>query len=267
MTTATSSYPTTLLTSPSAPLSIPNWARPYAPSIAKPSGVARLQRLPELTIVRAKALGALLAFDSFLDHLSDRFEKTPEPSKIVFCFESKGPLETSAQLVELFERFSRPFDLEIGQGARGGAAAALEASAKIAAVRNRMAHRPSRVDVLGELKEVIAATADLRAESGRLSAKLVADAFGLSVAELSQLLERSRQAVSKTPDAESLQPLLRPYERAARLRAALSPEEFSKWLNMANDQLEESAPVDLIRQGRVSIVADLAEDMLTGSPT
>ena len=68
---------------------------------------------------------------------------------------------------------------------------------------------------------VIDATSDLRAKSGRLSATLVAEAFGISVAEVARSLGQSRQAVTKTSDSKSLQKDLQPFERIARLRSVL----------------------------------------------
>jgi len=95
----------------------------------------------------------------------------------------------------------------------------------------------------------------------------VASVFGLSVAELAALIGRTRQTASKTPDADSLQPLLQPFERVARVRAVLSQNDFRKWLHLANDELDGRTPLEAIRHGKVAVVADLVEDMLTGSPS
>jgi hypothetical protein len=46
----------------------------------------------------------------------------------------------------------------------------------------------------------------------------------------------------------------------------LSERDFRSWLNMANEQLDGRTPIDVIRGGQAGVVADLAEDMLTGSP-
>ena len=119
---------------------------------------------------------------------------------------------------------------------------------------------------LGKLARVISATSDLRAGSGRLSAKRIAAAFGLSVAELAKQLGRSRQAVSKTDDAESIQEGLAPFARVARLRAVLAGEDFRAWLHLPNEQLDGRSPSAVIREGGVEAVAELAEDMLSGSP-
>jgi hypothetical protein len=122
-------------------------------------------------------------------------------------------------------------------------------------------------DLLGRLKSTIAATADLRAASGRLSARRVAEAFGLTLAQLAAAIGKARQTVWKTDDAEALQPRLFPFERIARLRAGLSESDFRSWLNMPNEQLDERTPIDVVRSGKAEVVADLAEDMLTGSPS
>ena len=72
---------------------------------------------------------------------------------------------------------------------------------------------------------------------------------------------------SKTPDADSLQPLLQPFERVARVRAVLSRSDFRNWLHLGNDELDGQTPFEVIRKGKIDVVADLVGDMLTGSPS
>lgn len=260
-------YPSTMITSPTGEATVPAPLRPFRPTVARPSAIKRLPRLPELTVVWTTGIDTLLSHRGFLRTLADRLKDTPEPSKILFVFQTKGRKggEVSAQeLVRLFRYFTRPVDLEVAQGFEASADAFKEAVAKIVATRDLVAQR---TDPLGKLKRVIDATADLRVRSGRLSAHGVASVFGLSVAELAALLGRTRQALSKTPDAPSLQPLLRPFERIARLRTVLSPDDFRRWLNLASDELDGQTPLDLIRSGKVAVVAELVEDILTGSPS
>ena len=121
---------------------------------------------------------------------------------------------------------------------------------------------------LGQLQALVEATSDLRASNGNLSANAVADAFGVSINQLGGWLGRTRQAVSKTPDADSLQDGLGAFEQVARLRTVLAPDTFRKWLRMPNGQLDGAKPLDLLATGRERpIVAGLVEDMLTGMPT
>ena len=90
--------------------------------------------------------------------------------------------------------------------------------------------------------------------------------MSLSTAELAGLMGRKRQTVAKTDDAQSLQPLLRPFERIVRLRSVLAEADFRSWLNMPNEQLDQRSPLDVVRQGMAETVADLAENMLLGNP-
>src|SRR6266849_1810549 len=120
--------------------------------------------------------------------------------------------------------------------------------AKLCANLQKVVSQALHMDPLGEVKSVIAATADLRAPSGRLSAQKISEALGLSGAELARPIGRKRQTVAKTDDAKSLQAALWPFERIARLRSVLPTADFRSWLNMPNEQLDELSPLDVIRQ-------------------
>src|SRR5204862_6305934 len=122
-------------------------------------------------------------------------------------------------------------------------------------------------DPLARWQSVIAATSDLRAPSGRLSARLVAKAFGVATAEIARWVGVSRQALSKTDDAPSIQSALQPFERVARLRARLSRKDFLTWLEMPSEALGGPKPIEAIRSGRVGALANWVETMLVGNPT
>ena len=123
--------------------------------------------------------------------------------------------------------------------------------------------RPSPLD---QVKEIVNATGDLRVASGNLSADAVAEAFGVSLSQLADWLGRSRQALHKTPDADSVQNELGFFERVARLRAVVSKEGFLKWLRMPHRQLDGKKPLELLADGGRQVVADLVDDLLTGAP-
>lgn len=112
-------------------------------------------------------------------------------------------------------------------------------------------------------------SADLRSERGRLSIKRIAGLFGMDVIEIGRLIGRdSKAALSKTPDAESLQELLQPFADIALLRAPdFDDEQFRKWLNTPNEHMQNRAPVAWIREGRVQDVAGFVYGILTGEPT
>lgn len=121
-------------------------------------------------------------------------------------------------------------------------------------------------DPLGDVRSVIKAGRTLRAASGRVDAGKVAEAFGMSIAELARQIGVSKQRISKTSDSEALQSLLRPYERIARLRTVLPDADFKAWLNTPNEHLENrDAPIAYLKDGAQEPLADFAENMLTGA--
>jgi hypothetical protein len=135
--------------------------------------------------------------------------------------------------------------------------------------RNVVEDVPSaRFSPLDQMKNVMAATRDLRLPNGNLSAELIAKLYGISLSQLANWLGRTKQALSKTPDADSLQSALGYFERVARLRVVTENDaEFRKWLRMPNDTLGNRTPLDLMKAGRLQDVADKVDDMLTGMPT
>ena len=85
--------------------------------------------------------------------------------------------------------------------------------------------------------------------------------------QLAGWLGRSRQALAKTPAADSLQNELAFFERVARLRAVVPQERFLKWLRTPHHQLDGKTPLELLADGERQVVVDFVEDMLTGAPS
>jgi hypothetical protein len=139
-------------------------------------------------------------------------------------------------------------------------------SPKAAAGANREV-APPRPSSLDRVKGVVAATADLRVAKGNLSAERVAKLFGVSLSQLAAWLGRSRQALSKTPDADSLQNELAFFEHLARMRVVVPDGEFRKWLRMPNKLLGNKSPLNLMAKGEWQLMADYVDDALTGAPT
>jgi hypothetical protein len=126
----------------------------------------------------------------------------------------------------------------------------------------------ARLSPLDKIKNVMATTKALRLSNGNLSAQRVAQLYGISLSRLAAWLGRTKQALSKTPAADSLQKTLGYFERVARLRlVTASDAEFRKWLRMSNDTLENQTPLELIEKGLWQDLADKVDDMLTGMPT
>lgn len=260
----TQTKPEILFTAPAGRVPSPGWAREYAHRVVTGPEIRHLKSLPWLTVVQAKAPAIFARHSRFLSVLAERTKNSSAPFKVVFLF-SEGPRLRAHDFSSVLRWFPAS-SVEFAQGGRNGALAVEEAWAKLQKEIGETATKTFERDVLGQIKGVIEATSDLRAESGRLSAVLVAEAFGIAVAEVARSLGQSRQAVSKTPDAKSLQRGLRLFERIARLRSVLAAKDFVAWLNMARPELDNRAPIDLIRERKAAKVADLVGDMLTGAP-
>lgn len=142
----------------------------------------------------------------------------------------------------------------------------MEMEATIERLKVVMGEASPRPGPLDGVQELLKATADLRIASGNLSAAAVAKVYGVSISQLADWLGSSRQAVTKTPDANSLQNGLGFYERVARLRALVPKDGFVKWLRMPNAQLDGKRPLEILAAGQGQVVADLVDDMLTGAP-
>ena len=59
-------YPSTMITSPTGDITVPVSLRRYRPTVARPSEIKSLRRLPELTVVWTKAIETLLSHGTFL---------------------------------------------------------------------------------------------------------------------------------------------------------------------------------------------------------
>jgi hypothetical protein len=126
---------------------------------------------------------------------------------------------------------------------------------------------PVRKSPLDQVKAVIESTADLREANGNLSAARVARVFGVSLSQLAEWLGRTKQSLSKTPDADSLQERLGYFERVARLRMITNGDaEFRKWLRAPHELLDNAPPLELLARREWQALADYVEDILTGNP-
>lgn len=263
----TSSAAAVLFTGPGERLRAPGWARErYRPTVVGGEELRQLRHLSEITVVCSRSFSALKAQGVFLRMLATKQSETPGPAKVLFVF-SGSPPRHAEEFATLLSHFARQSDVEFARDPEEAVFAVEEARGKILAAGEPAPSPPPRQDLLGGVREVVAATRDLRSGSGRLSARRVAELFGLSLSEVARLLGRNKQTVAKTEDAEALQPGLRTFERVTRLRALLSDDDFRRWLNLPSWQLGDEAPIALVKKGQIEIVADLAENMLLGSPT
>jgi hypothetical protein len=121
-----------------------------------------------------------------------------------------------------------------------------------------------RADPLAELPGIIAATQSLRSDRGLLDADRIGALFGFTRAEMARHLGVVAETVRVTPDSPSIQEKLKPFEGIAQLLTIVrTPENFRKWLNTPNPELDGKSPAEVVKSGRPDSIAVLAENILT----
>lgn len=233
------------------------------------SKVLARSSLPDVTVVDMGSDTSGGSLKSYIRELAAKQEATAHVTFLVLAFSSSRP-PAAAKVTEVLRPFSRPERVEITWSASpaklGVVVEAIEP--KLAVLREVEAAKSSpRPSSLDRIEKVLAATRDLRAGNGNLSARRLADLYGISLSELGRWMGRSRQALNKAPEAESLQDSLAFFERIARIRLRLSDVDFRKWLRIPNALLDGKRPLDLLAQGQWQVLADFVDDLLTGSPT
>lgn len=110
---------------------------------------------------------------------------------------------------------------------------------------------------------------ELRSDSGRLDAKLIAEMFELSIPQLAGIIEVGEPALYETPDSITVQAKLVDFERIAwgLLKLTGSVNGLRIWLNAPNPELDQDLPIDYIKEGAVEDVAAMVEDALLGHPS
>jgi hypothetical protein len=173
-------------------------------------------------------------------------------------------------LRDVFERLN-PLGVEVDLAGKPDVLAALvkfeairkDATETMKVIRSLRRHRTET-----ETRNAEVPNADIRAESGNLSAKTIAELFGVTLTELGAWIDRKKAALSKTPDAESIQSLLEPLAQIAFYRKVLGDDAtFRKWLRTEHELLQQKSPLHWIKEGKAREVAEFVEDALTGQPT
>jgi len=238
--------------------SIPRWVGKHGASRGVFSKAIQLDIDDNVIVIRERSVKSYVKNKAQIQDWFVKYEPKAIQAQYVLCVEFPGDdkKHTTKELMDVFPR-AYIDHMEIALGPESLEGSVWEAVEKMSR-RNR--------DPLRESSRVAIAVEGLRSESGRLSATKVAEELGISVAELAKYLGSSRQAVSKTPDAKTLQLKLRPYERIIQLRSTLSKTKFKNWINHGFPDLDGLSPLELIAEGKVAVVADFAEDAILGTP-
>ena len=107
-----------------------------------------------------------------------------------------------------------------------------------------------------------------RGKSGQLDAERVAEFFGVSLTQVARSFKRQVSTVHKTPNAPSLQSDLRQLESIASglMRLTGSERRSRMWLQASNPALDQHAPIELMKMGKVSQLQQFVQDLLDGRP-
>ena len=244
--------------------SIPGWAREFNAERTTAKELAESEDLPGIIVLSAGDAHELASHRATVGRLSKRLQTTRSPYKLVVSFSKTAKTDPEGLSAMLGTHFRDVIaNVEVSVGKESLKSNVFEALAKYLVQAEEAPPDPlaSALEVQKARKGLIAR------DSGRLDATKIAQALGMSTASLAKLIGKHRATVSKTPDAPALQTLLRPYERILRLRALLPAQDFVAWLEAPNRHLDGRTPRELINEGRAGLVADLAEDALTGQPT
>jgi hypothetical protein len=235
-------------------------AAPWRPRTASLSALLEGRVRPaQITILDIGSPAELAQLKVLAGKLKRQLQSA-EPHYIILSLSLPEDIDEKERI---FQAFGVPDRVELSEGRKQVPAVLENTVAKLRAVSLKKP-RPSPLD---SVKEVVRSTGRLRGPNGRLSAEAVAKLYGISVAQLAAWLGRSRQTVSRTPDADSIQDQLGFFERVARLLTVLAESDFRRWLRMPNPNLSNETPLSWVMQKRWQQVADLVDDMLTGAPT
>lgn len=230
--------------------------------------VSSWKTLPAFTWVDLGTIHDPVGYTSCWKKLADLQVKSP-PLSHIFISGSASSLAQREQILRDVYGQLKPVNVEVDLAGQPDVVAAL---AKFDAVRRE----PAITTFLeafwknnrGAPSAPYIPNADLRGASGNLSAKSIAELFGVTLTEVGEWIDRKKAALSKTPDSENIQPLLEPLAQIAFYRKVLGNDEtFRKWLRTEHELLEHKCPLHWIKAGRIREVAEFVDDALTGQPT
>ncbi len=106
-------------------------------------------------------------------------------------------------------------------------------------------------------------------ETGRIDTGRVAAYLGVPLAFMAKALGRNYSTVAKTPAAESLQEALHDFKRVIEVLHYVHNDRTSVriWMNSPHPDLSLKSPREVAEAGKMSIVRDMLDSMLSGNLT
>lgn len=205
--------------------------------------------------------------DRFIRLVHAEVEKTQslhEGQRVVFCMPQVADDAFGRVVVELGKLCDFSDPLEFAYTIQDAVARIVLPSKPKA----RVASPAPAMFVTDTIPGMDAATHDLRDDaSGKLNAKKVGELFGVTVADLAESAAISRQGLDQTPTSEKAQPVLRQFERIARLRTQpqfRDPGDLRKWFRKPLSLFSNHSAEELFKGGKLDVVATRVDQMLTG---
>ena len=225
------------------------------------SDLVRLKTTPNITWLAFGALPTGVPPAGVLKEMALLLQKSRQPSMVVASGRIKGEQAKRTFVKEVLGTLDHPESVEFDWDGKID-------SAEFDVLRAKLEARLKACEDIIPIGSILdVPNADLREDSGNLSAKRIADLYGVTLTELGEWIGRKKAALSKNPDAESVQPLLQPLNEIALIRKLLSDDEaFRKWLRTSQEDLEGQSPLELIRKGRADAIAGFAHAIVTGQP-
>jgi hypothetical protein len=104
-------------------------------------------------------------------------------------------------------------------------------------------------------------------ETGRVDAGRVAAYLGVPLAFMAKALGRNYSTVAKTPAAESLQESLYDFKRVIEVLHYVynDPTSVRIWMNSPHPDLSLKSPREVAEGGKISVVREMLDSMLSGN--
>jgi hypothetical protein len=256
---------------------VPNRLTGWQIKALLPGSLDQTRTIPDVTLVRLDDDTQSADLKAMIPRLIHLQAKAAKPSFVVFMFYAEKNANVRFEEA-LFRSVAEQINLELPSFPNPDRVNVFFSHGSFA-LTTMLSHIRAKLDLdvqiplqtprpspLDRMREVVRSTEDLRVANGNLSAESVATVFGVSLSQLASWLGRTRQALTKTPDADSIQNQLAYFERVARLRAVVPGDGFQKWVRMPNAELDDKTPLNLLAGGEGQVIADLVDDMLTGAP-
>src|SRR5690625_3568830 len=164
-----------IFTSLSKEASVPRWASEFEAEKSTFAKASQKIASPRVVVIREKSMKPYLSQQSFVRETAANLYRTSPGSRIVAMAGSSGENALDLDLIrKLMHTFPKECTARLDLAFDNN-----QLQARVLSAIAKIELESALPDPLSEVKQIIDATKDLRNSEGRLSAKLVAKAFGI----------------------------------------------------------------------------------------